>query len=246
MAETNIAYGSDQALVVQGAGLFTATMARLTKLNRLAGKLPTESDAENNLRFQSSSSLPVVRCMGLTKGPGDEIKFDLLNPMTGKPIMGDKNAQGLGAELTFAGDKLHIDQARFPISAGGAMSQQRTKYQLRKLARGQSYNLMSRYEDQCQYVHLAGARGFHKDIDWVIPMAADADFASIMVNTVKAPTYNRHFLSNATGIEHVSAGSNDIALATTDIFNMDVVDGMATMIEEMALAPPPVVVVEEK
>jgi len=241
MAETNIAYGSDQALVVQGAGLFTATMARLTKLNRLAGKLPTESDAENNLRFQSSSSLPVVRCMDLTKGPGDEIKFDLLNPMTGKPIMGDKNAQGLGAELTFAGDKLHIDQARFPISAGGAMSQQRTKYQLRKLARGQSFNLMARYEDQCQYVHLAGARGFHKDIDWVIPMAADADFASIMVNTVKAPTYNRHFLSNATGIEHVSAGSNDIALASTDILNMDVVDGLATMLEEMALAPPPVV-----
>ena len=156
---TNIPYGADQALVVQGAGLFTASMARLTKLNRLTGKLPTQADAESNLRFQSKASLPVVRAMDLSKGPGDEIKFDLLNPVTGKPIMGDAIAQGLGKNLTFSGDKLHINQARFPISAGGKMSQQRTKYQIRSLAREQSFNLMSRYEDQLQHVHLAGARG---------------------------------------------------------------------------------------
>jgi len=241
MAVTSIPYGSDQALVTQAAGLFTASMARLTKLNRLTGNLPQQADAENNLKFQSKSSLPVVRAMDLTKSAGDEIKFDLINPITGKPIMGNKVAQGLGKNLTFSGDKLHIDQARFPISAGGVMDQQRTKWQLRSLAREQSFNLMTRYEDQLQHVHLAGARGFANDVEWVVPLASDADFASVCVNTVKAPTYNRHYMSTGTGIEYVAAAGSEITMASTDLFNMDVVDALATTIEEMALAPPPVV-----
>lgn len=77
MADTVIPYGSPQAVQVQSAGLFAASMQRPTTLNRLTGKLPQQSDAEGSLRFQSGNEMPIVRCMDLAKGAGDEVTFDL-------------------------------------------------------------------------------------------------------------------------------------------------------------------------
>ena len=135
MGQTVLPYGSPQALKIQSAGLFAAHMQRNSTLNRLTGKLPQQADAEANLRQQSSSDLPIVRCMDLTKSAGDEITFDLINPMSGKPIMGERYAEGLGRAMAFSQDKLRINQTRYFISGGGMMTQQRTPYQLRKLAR---------------------------------------------------------------------------------------------------------------
>lgn len=242
MGDTHIPYGSPQAIQIQSAGLFAANMQRPTTLNRLTGKLPQQSDAESNLRFQSSNEMPIVRCMDLTKTAGDEITFDLINPMGGKPIMGERFAEGLGKEMSFSQDSLRINQARYPISAGGKMTQQRTPHQLRSLARTLGHNYMVRLEDQCSLVHLAGARGFADDIEWAVPLAADADFAEIMVNTVKAPTYNRHFIPDgSSGIEHVNAAANAIGIATTDVMNITVVDALRTKLDGMPLPPPPVV-----
>lgn len=241
MPTTSIPYGSAQAVQIQSAGLFAANMQRPTTLGRLTGKLPTQADAESNLRFQSGNELPIVRCMDLTKKAGDEITFDLINPIGGKPIMGEKIAEGLGDRMSFSQDSLRINQARKPISAGGSMTQQRTPHQLRSLARGLAQNYMTRLEDQLSLIHLAGARGFANDIEWAVPLASDADFSEICVNSVKAPTYNRHFISTGSGIEHVSAGSNAIAIATTDVMNTDVIDSIRTKIDSMPLPPPPVI-----
>ena len=90
MAETVIPYGSPQAVKVQSAGLFAASMQRPTTLNRLTGKLPQQADAEASLRFQSGNEMPIVRCMDLTKVAGDEITFDLINPIGGKPIRSEE------------------------------------------------------------------------------------------------------------------------------------------------------------
>ena len=49
---TNIPYGSQQAVVVQSAGLFAANMQRNTTLNRLTGKMPQQADAEGTIRKQ--------------------------------------------------------------------------------------------------------------------------------------------------------------------------------------------------
>lgn len=238
MAQTNIPYGSPQALTLQSAGLFAANMQRPTILNRLAGQLPQQSDAESNLRFQSSNEYPIVRCMDLTKMAGDEVTFDLINPVGGKPIMGGANAEGLGARMDFAQDSLRINQSRKPISAGDTMTQQRTPHQLRRLARALAENYMTRLNDQLSLVHLAGARGFANDIEWAIPTTADADFNSIVVNTVKAPTKNRHFISTGSGIEAVAASGNEITIATTDVINIDVVDELRTWLDSVALPPP--------
>jgi len=240
MALTSIPYGSPQAVQIQSAGLFAANMQRPTTLNRLTGSLPQQKDAEANLRFQSTNELPIVRCMDLTKNAGDEVTFDLINPLGGKPIMGEKYAEGMGKKMSFAQDSLRINQSRYPISAGGVMTQQRTPHQLRSLARSLGHNYMTRLEDQLSLVHLAGARGFATDIEWAVPLASDPDFAEICVNTVKAPTRNRHFISTGSGIEPVVAAANAITIATTDVMNIDLVDALRTKLDGMPLPPPPV------
>ena len=238
---TNLPYGSPQAVKIQSAGLFAANMQRNTTLGRLTGKFPQQADAEQTIRKQSSNEMPIVRCMDLQKMAGDEITFDLINPMGGKPIMGSQNAEGQGRSMSFSQDRLRINQARYPISAGDTMTQQRTPHQLRALARSLGENYMNRLSDQQVLVHMAGARGFHDNIEWAVPKASDADFASIMVNPVKAPTRNRHFMSTGSGIETIKASGNEITLATTDLMNADVVDGIRTMLDSIAVPPPPVV-----
>jgi N4-gp56 family major capsid protein len=216
-------------------------MQRNSTLNRLTGALPQQATAEATLRRQSSNQMPIVRCMDLTKSAGDEITFDLINPLGGKPIMGERYAEGLGRKMTFSQDKLRIDQTRYPISGGGMMTQQRTPHQLRGLARALGDNYMTSLQDQLSLAHLAGARGFHNNIEWALPLASDADFSSICVNSIKAPTKNRHFMSTGSGIEHIVAGGNAITIATTDVLNADVVDGLRTYLDSMPLPPPPVI-----
>lgn len=241
MSATNIPYGSPQAIKLQSAGLFAANMQRNTTINRLTGKFPQQAEAESTIRKQSSSEMPIVRCMDLQKMAGDEITFDLINPMGGKPIMGSGNAEGLGRKMSFSQDRLRINQARYPISAGDTMTQQRTPHELRKLARALGDNYMTRLSDQLVLTHMAGARGFHDNIEWAVPKAADADFAAIAINPVKAPTKNRHFMSTGSGIETVKAAANEISLATTDVLNADVVDAIRTTLDSMAIPPPPVI-----
>ncbi len=240
MSATNIPYGSPQAVALQSIALFAANMQRNSTIGRLAGAFPKEGDAESTIRRQSSSLMPIVRCMDLQKMAGDEIDFDLVNPMGGKPIMGSRMAEGQGRAMSFSQDRLRINQTRYPISAGDTMSQQRTPHQLRTLARALGQSYMDRLADQTNLVHLAGARGFHDNIEWSVPLASDADFAEIVVNPVKAPTRNRHFMSTGTGIETVKAAGNEITLANTDLMNIDVLDGIRTMMDSMALPPPPV------
>lgn len=241
MGATNLPYGSPQAITLQSAGLFAANMQRNTTLNRLTGKFPQQADAESTIRKQSSNEMPIVRCMDLQKMAGDEITFDLINPMGGKPIMGSRNAEGLGRAMSFSQDRLRINQARYPISAGDTMTQQRTPHELRKLGRALGENYMSRLSDQLILTHLAGARGFHDNIEWAVPKASDVDFAEIAVNAVKAPTKNRHFMSTGSGMESIKAAGNEITIATTDVMNADLIDALRTQLDGMAVPPPPVV-----
>jgi N4-gp56 family major capsid protein len=236
---TNIPYGSAQANNVQSIGLFASCTNRLSTINRLVGKFPKQSDAESKLKNQTSADMPIVRCMDLTRKAGDEVTFDLVNHIGGKPIMGGRTAEGKGVAMSMDTDSLRINQTRKPISAGDTMTQQRTPHQLRKLARALGTGYMQRLDDQLALVHMAGARGFHDNAEWVVPLAADADFSDICVNTIKAPTYNRHYLAAGTSIEHVNAGSNDIGIASTDTFDIDVVDAIRALIDEMPLPPMP-------
>jgi N4-gp56 family major capsid protein len=234
---TNIANGADQAQVLQAVGLFTANMQRPTNMNRLSGEFPDQTKAESNLRNQTSIEVPIVRCKDLAKTPGDEITFDFVNPTGGKPIMGSRMAQGRGVSMVFDQDRLRIDQSRYVVSGGNKMSQKRTKHQLRKLALANSFGFMDRCQDQRALIHMAGSRGFHDTVEWAVPLASDPDFADIMVNAVLAPTNNRHYLAAGNYIEKFNASGSEVGITTTDVLNMGVVDSIASLLDEMPLAP---------
>lgn len=235
--ETSIPYGSPQALSIQSVGLFASCMQRQTIINRLTGKLPQQPDAENKLRFHSPNDMPIVRCKDLSSGAGDEVSFDLIRPIGGKPIMGEAYAEGKGARLDFSDDRLRINQYRKPVNAGGKMTQQRTPHKMRELARAVALNYFMRYEDQSTLVHLAGARGSENNIEWAIPLESDPDFAEIMINPVRAPTRNRHYIGKAGSLARVSATANELDIATTDLMTTDVLDALRTKLESMPLPP---------
>lgn len=240
---TTIPYGDARAVQLQSVGLFAATMQRQTIINRITGQLPQQADAEKSLRWQSDNSMPVVRCMDLTKTAGDEVTFDLIKPVGGKPIMGERNAEGMGDAMSFSTMSLRIDQYRKPISAGGKMTQQRTPHDLRKLARAQADGYMKRLEDQLCLTHLAGARGMSNDAMWAVPLASDSDYSDIVVNTVKTPTWNRHYVSTGSGVVQAADGSAGYAagaLTSADVMNTAVIDSLRSLIDDMAFPPPPV------
>ena len=239
---THAAYGDKTNMVQQAVGLFATHMQRNTTLNRLTGAMPKGSaGAESTLRKQTSASMPIVRCQDLSKQQGDEVTFHLLNPVGAKPIMGSRNAEGRGVGIGISEDKLRVNQARFPVNLGDAMSTIRIPVEFRKLGRPIAQSLMDRYIDQSLLTHLAGARGFHNNIEWVVPTTADADFAEILVNPVKAPTKNRHFVADSGAIKPFAVNAGEVDITTADVLNMSVVDSVRTVMEQIALPPPPVI-----
>lgn len=239
MSKTNTAYGGKMNMVTQAVGLFATHMNRNSTLNLLSGKMPAgEAGAEATLRKQTTSHMPIVRVQDLGKGKGDEVTFNLLNPVGGYPIMGSAYAEGRGVGMSLSEDKLRVNQARFPIDLGNVMSQIRSPADLRKLGKPLAQSQMDAYCDQSLLVHMAGARGYHDNIEWRIPTDSHANFNEIMVNKVKAPTKNRHFFADGAGISSVRVNAGEAAFATTDMFTMDTVDSMKTFLDEMALPPP--------
>lgn len=241
--KTHTPYGDKSAMVKQAAGLFASHSQRNTTLNRLTGKMPAgTAGAEATLRRQSTQHMPIVKCEDLGKGKGDEVTFHLLNPVGAKPIMGSNYAEGRGVGLKLSEDRLRVNQARFPIDLGDTMTTIRSPADFRRLGRPVAQQLADRYVDQSLLVHMAGARGFHDNIEWGIPLASDPKFAEIMVNPVKAPTKNRHFIADGSnGIQPFAVNGGEVDLATTDLFSMSTVDGVRTYMEQIALPPPAVI-----
>jgi N4-gp56 family major capsid protein len=237
MSATILPVGSPQAIIKQSVGLFYATLQRKTILNRLAGSFPTDADAQSKARMQTSTEYPIVRNKDLSKVAGDRINFDLLNPTGGAPIMGDSFAQGLGQAMTFSQDGLRIDVTRYPVSAGSQMSQQRTVHELLGAARANAYGFLGRLEDQRTLVHLAGSRGFQNNGEWAVPLASADNFASVMINPVRAPSKNRHFMASGGNIVPFAASGNVVTLATTDTMSTDLVDSLATWLDGVPFAP---------
>jgi N4-gp56 family major capsid protein len=238
---TNIPYGDPQALRVQAAGLWAMNQQRSTVINNLAGKMPKQADAEKSIRLQTSKSYPIVRVRDLGKRTGDEVDFDLINPVGGTPVMGGSIVQGRGVGMSFSKDKLRVNQARFEIKAGDTMTQIRSPHELRSLGRALADDLMRRYTDQSCLVHMGGARGFQQNIEWAVPLSTAPDFDEVMINPVRAPSNNRHFISTGTAIEKFGVTAGEVNLATSDGFTIDVVDSMRQLLDSMPLPPQQVI-----
>lgn len=239
-AKTGMPYGDPQAMVQQAVGVFAQCQQRNSTMNRLTGKMPKIEGAIGTIKKQSSPSMPIVQAQDLGKGKGDEVRFNLINPSGGYPIMGSDSAEGKGVGVKVTEDKLRVNQARFPIDMGDVMSQIRSPVDLRRIGRPLAQQKMNDYIDQAILVHMAGARGFHDNIEWRVPVESNPDFAKIMVNRVKAPTKNRHYMAKAGSIQQIALNAGDIDMATTDLLKMSTVDAVRTFMDQIELPPPPV------
>lgn len=235
--QTQIPAGSALAKKVFGAALFAKVVAAPSLLKSLTGNAPKQSDAEAKLKGQTAPDMPVVRVTDLSKSAGDTVSVDAFDTISGKPIMGDRNAEGRGEGMSSSSMDISINNTTKVVDAGGKMAQQRTIHQLRGLAMAQLQGYFPRLDTQKAMVHLAGARGSQTGKDWVVPLASDADFADIMVNTVKAPTYNRHLVVNGSGF--TEGGAQLASIASTDDLTLAHIDELAIRLSDhnMGLQP---------
>lgn len=238
MSETSIPSGSPLANKQYSKALAAMATRAPTPVTMLTGPMSTEDSAMRKLRQQTTIDMPIVRVDELSKGPGDTVQIDCAHVIKLRPVMGDKNAEGLGAALKYSSQDIKIDMSTLPVSAGGKMTQQRTPHSMRTNALMQLKGGMPRFRWQRIQVMLAGARGEQDGNDWIVPLASDAEFAEIMINTVKAPTYNRHYVVNAASL--TQGGLQAASLATTDILKLSHIDELAALWGEMATKMAPI------
>ncbi|MDD2711311.1 MAG: DUF4043 family protein [Simplicispira sp.] len=247
MSKTTVGAGSPNAQHVQAAGLFFQSMQRNGTLNRLTGKVPMgEAGVAAGLKKQSTTDMPIVRAVDLDRGKGDEVEFHFVQPVNSYPIMGNEMAEGKGVGISLDNTRVRVNQIRFPVDLGNTMTDIRSPVEFRKLGRPIAQSLIDSYQDQVTLAHLAGARGFHDNIEWRLPTANHPKFAEMAVNAVKAPTKNRHFVADGDAVKTFAVAAGEIDLATTDVLNMDTVDSIRTTIESIALPPPAIKLPEDK
>ncbi|SFW21766.1 DUF4043 family protein [Nitrosovibrio sp. Nv17] len=230
MAETIVASGSSIAVKHYSAALLANTLKGASAIENLVGPVEPTAAMEK-IAGQTQPGMPLVRIDNLAKSAGDIVSLDLVDTIGGEPLMGDVDREGKGSALSFSSMDIRIDLASKVIDAGGSMSQQRTKHNLREIALAQLSGYFPRLDTQESLVHLAGARGSQSGTDWTIPLQSSPKFAEIMVNPVKAPTYNRHFVVN--GAQLTAGGQQLGAIVSTDMLKLSHLDLLRRRLDDM-------------
>jgi N4-gp56 family major capsid protein len=240
--DTNAPYGDPQNIVRQSVGLFQVNMQRSSTFGHLTGKFTQQQlkRAGDGATGRTTSSLPVVRAANFGRGKGDEITFNLVNPVGAYPIMGSAYAEGRGTALSISEDRLRINQARFPIDLGNTMTDIRSPVDFRTQGRPIAQDLINRYVDQTLLVHAAGARGFHDNIEWAVPLNTHPKFGEIVVNQVRPPTKNRHLLASGDSITKFKVNAGAVDITSADVMSMDVIDALRAYLDELPLPPNPI------
>ena len=217
---------------VFSVALFNESIRRGTFRKNLTGPAPKQDAAGQKMRGQSPPDMPFVNITDLSKGPGDRVSVDLFNIIGGRPTMGDRKLAGRMMGLSFSSMEIVINQCRGGVDPGGRMSQQRTKHELRMVAKDNLAGWNARLYDQLAMVHVAGARGTQSDNEWIVPLASDSEFNDICVNPVLAPTRNRRFFAgDATSVTD---------LDTADILTLDNIDRIRMTLDELPFTLQPI------
>lgn len=245
MSQTTVPAGNAIARKLYSVALFAQTQKQPGFVKNLTGAAPKAGDAESKLKGQTSPDMPIVRVTDLSKTAGDVISVDAFNVIGGKPLMGDTNAEGRGESLSSSSMDVSIDLMTKGLDVGGKMAQQRTVHDLRSIGMAQLVSYFARVQDQLALTHLSGARGFQTGNDWIVPLAADSDFASICINSVKAPTYNRHYVANGSTLDQGGVNATDGTMATTDVLKLAHIDALRQIIDEMDFPLQPVRIADD-
>jgi hypothetical protein len=238
MSSTSVPRGSGLANKQFSEALSAMAVRQPTPLAALTGPMPTHDKAMRKLKQQSTTEMPVVRVDELSKGPGDTVQVDCAHVVKLRPVMGDANAEGMGAALKYSSKDIVLDMATLPVSAGGKMTAQRTPHSMRLNALAQLKRGIPAFRWQRCLAFLAGARGKQDGTDWILPLASDPDFAAMMVNAIKAPTYNRHWVVNGTSL--TQGGAQAASVATTDLMKLSHLDEFAAIWDEMSIKMAPI------
>lgn len=102
---------------------------------------------------------------------------------------------------------------------------------------------MPRLESQLCLIQVAGARGDQDGFSWAVPLSSDADFSSIVVNSIKAPTFNRHYVVNGTDL--TQGGAQLGSVVTTDDLQLDHIDDIRSIIDDAEVRPQPVMISDD-
>jgi hypothetical protein len=238
MSTTSIPTNSGLAPKGWSEFLFAQVGKMPTPINTLSGPAPDISKMSKVLRRQTTTDMPIVRVTDLSKTAGDTVRVDCAHVVKLRPVMGDENAEGKGAKLDFSFKDVRLDMATLPVSMGGKMTQKRFQHDLRATAVAQLKGSIPSFEWQRALVSMAGARGQQDGIDWVLPLATDPEFNAMMVNPVVAPSYNRHWVVNGSGL--TQGGLQVASMATTDVLKLDHIDQLAAIVKEHSIRMLPV------
>lgn len=210
------------------AALFTEVGRMHSLKNLITGAAPKAAKSNSN---QTEKGAPVVRVTDLEKKAGDEVSMDVFHELQEGVYIGDEKIEGRGESLNKTEFEAKINQVRKPVDIGGKMAQKRTSQNLQAIARVLLGNYYRDLMDEKMIYHLAGARGDLADAKTKIPLASNPRFASVMINPVMAPTYDRMFYAgDATSLENIDAA---------DVFTLDVIKNIRMHLDESAnpLAP---------
>lgn len=230
MAQTNVPAGSGIALKHWSKALFAQVGKMPSRIDTLCGPAPTVDGSHNAVRGQTSTGMPLVKVTDLASAAGDTVRVDCEHVIKLRPVMGDQNAEGKGAKLDYSYKDVTLDMATLPVSAGGKMTQKRTQRDLRLAALNQLKGAIPKFRWQRVLTHLCGGRGQQDGVDWILPLASDAEFASMMVNALRAPTYNRHFVVDGSDLKQ--GGANLGSVDATDKMTLDIIDALSVLISE--------------
>jgi len=238
MSTTSVPKGNALANKQFSTALSAMAVRQPTPLQALTGPMPTHDAAMRKLKQQSTTEMPIVRVDELAKGPGDIVQVDCAHVVKLRAVMGDRNAEGKGAALKYSTKDVTLDMATLPVSAGGKMTQQRTPHSMRMNALAQLKRAIPAFRWQRCLTLLAGTRGKQDGTDWVLPLASDPEFAEMMVNAVRAPSYNRHWVVNGSGL--TQGGAQLASIATTDSMKLSHIDELAAIWDEMSIKMAPI------
>lgn len=235
---TVISSGARYAVKKESVALAALAVRRPTNLTKLMGSVPTQQGAEATLKQQSDPGLPGVMVKDLSQGAGDKVTVEAVDILSGEPIMGDQMREGKGDPMNLSSMEIRIDNASKVVYPGGKMSQKRTVHRLRPLAMSQLMGYFPRLLWQRALVRVASARGSQRDRSWHIPLASSGTFAEIMVNGLRAPTYNRHLVIDSTNL--IQGGQQLGSIDSTDNWKLSHIDAISEYLDSISFKLQPV------
>lgn len=165
------------------------------------------------------TTMPIQMLPHLENDAGEQITYDLNVQLRQAPVEGDELQSGTEEDLKFYTDQVYIDQARGGVNTGGRMTRKRTLHNVRKLARARQSDWWARLFDELFFMYLSGSRGINDSFLFPLGYTGRAN------NAFTAP--------DAWHIIYGGAATSKATVATTDKFNLALVDRAKTRITMM-------------